>query len=80
MQIQTLECQNQACQDKYILVVVAQLTRQTWATATKDIQTQTIANAFEVIANAHGPPTELNTDEGQEFVNEPFQAVLRRMD
>ena len=31
---------------KYILVVVDQFTRQSWGTATKDIQTQTIANAF----------------------------------
>ena len=59
----------------YILVVVDQFTRQTWATPLMDINVQTMANMFESIATQNGPPTELNTDEGVEFVNEPFKAV-----
>ena len=58
---------------KYILVVADYFTRQTWATPLMDIQVQTIAGAFEAIAQANGPPTKLNTDEGVEFVNAPFQ-------
>ena len=63
----------------YILVVVDQFTRQTWATPLMDIKVQTVANAFEFVTTQNGPPTELNTDEGVEFFNEPFQAVLRRL-
>ena len=57
---------------KYILVVADYFTRQTWATPLMDIQVPTVTATFEAIAQANGPPTELNTDEGVEFVNEPF--------
>ena len=39
---------------KYILVVADYFTRQTWATPLMDIQVQTIANAFEAIAQVNG--------------------------
>ena len=64
---------------KYILVVADYFTRQTWATPLMDIQVPTVTAAFEAIAQANGPPTELNTDEGVEFVNEPFPSMLGRL-
>ena len=64
---------------KYILVVADYFTRQTWATPLMDIQVPTVTAAFEAIAQANGPCTELNTDEGTEFVNEPFPSMLQRL-
>lgn len=43
-----------------------------------DIQVPTVTAAFEAIATANGPCTALNTDEGVEFVNEPFPSMLAR--
>ncbi|MDA8582770.1 DDE-type integrase/transposase/recombinase [bacterium] len=63
---------------KYILVVCDYFTRQTWATALKDIQAKTTADALETIIVSNGPPKELNTDEGTEMINEPFRAVMAR--
>ena len=45
----------------------------------RSVQVANVAAAFERIAAEHGPCKELNTDEGTEFVNAPFQAVLRRL-
>ena len=44
-----------------------------------NIQLGTVTAAFEAIAQENGPPSELNTDEGVEFVNEPFPSMLNRL-
>ena len=49
---------------KYILVVTDYFTSQTWATPVMDIRMPTVTAAFEAIATANGPCTELNTYEG----------------
>ena len=63
---------------KYILVAQDIFTRELFAKALKTNTSQEVTDRFEDIIAEHGTPTELNTDEGMEFIQAAFQGLIRR--
>jgi hypothetical protein len=60
----------------YILVVQDVYSRKVWAKTLVDKQPGPVGKAYATIAREHGPPLNLRTDAGNEFVGTPFQAHM----
>ena len=61
-----------------LLNIVDVHSRFAWSIWIKDKKKDTVAKAFESVINKFGAPKHLNTDEGKEFLNSEFKAVLQR--
>jgi len=61
-----------------LLNIVDVHSRFAWSVVIKDKKKDTVAKAFEAIVDKFGAPKHLNTDEGKEFLNSEFKAVLQQ--
>jgi transposase InsO family protein len=64
---------------RYLLTVVDVFSKRAWAVPLKKKDAASVTEAFDgLLLRVGRQPTKLQTDKGKEFVNAPFQAMLRR--
>ena len=64
--------------NNYVLTVIDVFSRYAWARPVKHKTGQLVSDAFENILKKGRIPTKLQTDQGKEFENSIFQAMLRK--
>jgi hypothetical protein len=64
---------------RYIVVAQDIFTRKVFAEASPDVTPAAVSAIFERFVAQHGVPKELNTDGGEEYNNEQFTRVLKRL-
>jgi len=65
--------------DKHIVVAQDIFSRRVFAQATASVSPAAVGQVFEEFVAAHGVPLELSSDEGEEFTNQHFKAILDRL-
>jgi len=63
---------------RYLLVVVDVFSRYSWVRCLKNKDGKTVSSAFENILSEGRKPEKLQTDQGKEFLNSHFKAILER--
>ena len=65
---------------RYLLTVLDVLSKYTWVEPLKDKTGRSLAQAWECLLKRAHPrrPRQLQTDQGKEFYNRPFQQVLKK--
>lgn len=64
---------------RYLLTVIDAFSKRAWAIPVKNKTGANVAAAFSKILEEGRQPALLQTDKGTEFLNETFQALLRRL-
>ena len=65
---------------RYLLTVVDVLSKHAWVQPVKNKTSQAVTAAFEKILKERRKPISLQTDDGKEFYNKTFQALMKRKD
>ena len=62
----------------YILTVINAFSKCAWAVAIKSKSAADVAIAFETILKKHTAPKNLQTDDGNEFMNKIFSSLMKK--
>lgn len=63
---------------KYILVVIDNFSKFVWTEPLKTKSAEDVSRAFAKILNGHRQPKNLQTDDGKEFFNSKFHALMEK--